>query len=508
LGEAIGLFANETQMAAWAGEELGLEWKTLDEAGKQVARLEFAQAMQESAGATGQAARESDSLSNQLGNVKSAFGEFAGTVMEPLLDPLINGLKSATDWLTNATGGVEGFQKGWDSFKEALPYIAVGIGTIVAALIAYNMPAIIAFATTTLLTGATTAFGAAVAFLTSPITLVIVAIGLLVGVLIYLYKNNETVRNAIDKAWAFIKNTISSVVSAVSSFVMSVWGTLTSWWKQNNELIKQTAQTIWNAIKKAVKTVMDFLGPFIKGAWNTITTVIKAAWNLIKSVVETGIKLVLAIIKAVMQAINGDWKGAWNTIKSALKAAWDSMVSAISSFVSKMSAAVKKVMDAAWKVIKNMAKKFFEAGKNIVSSIADGIKSAVGKVTGAISGIASKVRGFLPFSPAKEGPLDDIHRLNFGGPIEDSIKRAEGGVQNKLAQMLALPQLQPFDIAGSVQQISAQAQRKLSLNGSMNIERQPAYINLSIGGRDFSAFVSDITSTQDQHKRLSKNLRG
>ena len=39
----------------------------------------------------------------------------------------------------------------------------------------------------------------------NPIGLVITAIGLLVGALIYLYKNNETVRKAIDKAWASLR---------------------------------------------------------------------------------------------------------------------------------------------------------------------------------------------------------------------------------------------------------------------------------------------------------------
>lgn len=63
------------------------------------------------------------------------------------------------------------------------------------------------------------------------------------------------------------------------------------------------------------------------------------------------------------------------------------------------------------------------AGANIVGMIADGIKGAVGKVTGAIGDVVSKIREFLPFSPAKTGPLKDIHRLNFGGTIADSIYR-------------------------------------------------------------------------------------
>jgi predicted PurR-regulated permease PerM len=490
-GEAIGLFANETQMATWASENLGVEWKTLDEAGKQVARLEFAQAMQESAGATGQAARESDSLSNQLGNVKSAFSEFAGTVMQPMLDPLINGLKSATQWLTSATGGVKGFQAGWNTFKEMLPFISVGLATLAAALITYNFAAIKAAFTTNILANATRLFAVTVGFLTSPITLIIVAIGALVAAMIYLYNHNEKVRNAINTAWSFIKNIVTQVVSAVSSFVKSVWGSLTSWWSENNGLMKKTAETIWNAISKVIQVVMNFLKPFIESAWNKISTVITAVWNLITTIVQTGINLVLSIITAVMQAITGDWEGAWNTISSALEEVWTGMISAIDSFLGDIASSIGDGMSEAYETVTGWISDFYDAGANIVGSIADGISSAVGSVTGAIEGVVSKVRGFLPFSPAKEGPLDDIHRLNFGGPIEDSINRATGGVQNKLAQMLALPAMQPLDIAGSVQQISAQAQRKLNFNGSMQFGRQPIIVNVYDNKEAVRAYVNE-----------------
>src|SRR5690625_1647542 len=57
--------------------------------------------------------------------------------------------------------------------------------------------------------------------------------------------------------------------------------------------------------------------------------------------------------------------------------------------------------------IRAKATEFFNAGRNIVTSIADGIKSAISTVTGAISDVTSKIRNFLPFSPANEGPLKD-----------------------------------------------------------------------------------------------------
>ncbi len=116
-GESIGLFANETQLAGWAAQNLGVDWNTLDEAGKQVARLEFAKAMQEAAGATGQASRESDSYENQLGNMKQAWSDFAALVGAPILDIAVQGLQTVTGWLQTAGDKVQEFQTWFSNLK-------------------------------------------------------------------------------------------------------------------------------------------------------------------------------------------------------------------------------------------------------------------------------------------------------------------------------------------------------------------------------------------------------
>src|SRR5690625_2658658 len=75
--------------------------------------------------------------------------------------------------------------------------------------------------------------------------------------------------------------------------------------------------------------------------------------------------------------------------------------------------------------IRAKATEFFNAGRNIVTSIADGIKSAISTVTGAISDVTSKIRNFLPFSPAKEGPLKDIMDVQIAQSIAEAIDKGE-----------------------------------------------------------------------------------
>ena len=92
-GEAIGLFANDTQMAAYAVEQ-GIvsetkEWSSLDEAIKQATRLEYAENMFAMSGATGQAAKESKEYANVQANLTEKWRQFKATIGEPILQNIV-----------------------------------------------------------------------------------------------------------------------------------------------------------------------------------------------------------------------------------------------------------------------------------------------------------------------------------------------------------------------------------------------------------------------------------
>lgn len=92
-GEAIGLFANDTQMAAFAIEQGIVKdakaWAKLDEAQKQATRLLYAKRMMETSGATGQAAKEADQYANVMANLKEHWRQFQGIIGEPILEKIV-----------------------------------------------------------------------------------------------------------------------------------------------------------------------------------------------------------------------------------------------------------------------------------------------------------------------------------------------------------------------------------------------------------------------------------
>jgi TP901 family phage tail tape measure protein len=57
--------------------------------------------------------------------------------------------------------------------------------------------------------------------------------------------------------------------------------------------------------------------------------------------------------------------------------------------------------------LKNLPKLLRKVGEQTIQGFIDGIKAKIGAVGNAIKGVAQKIRDYLPFSPAKEGPLSD-----------------------------------------------------------------------------------------------------
>ncbi|MRI80705.1 phage tail tape measure protein [Aerococcaceae bacterium DSM 109653] len=186
---------------------------------------------------------------------------------------------------------------------------------------------------------------------------------------------------ALGAVFAFITSPIGLVVAAIAAVV----GVILYLWK-TNEGFRNAVISAWEAVKEMGSNLRD--------------SIVETFHNIVNSV-----------------------KTAGDNIVTNVKSAWDNVVTSITNAIGKAKTAAGNVMQGIVDTITGWFSNFMSAGANIVGMIADGIKGAVGKVTGAISSVVSKIREYLPFSPAKTGPLKDIHRLNFGGTIADSIYR-------------------------------------------------------------------------------------
>lgn len=529
-GEAIGLFANDTQLASYAVKQ-GIvsetkEWANLDEARKQATRLQYAEDMYKMSGATGQAAKEADQYANVQANLTEKWRQFKAQIGEPVLQNLVipamdklsgivdiaskkfeqaqpyiqifgekvlavrdkavelgdyardtfapviermgdafnkgkemvqpfvdalgdyigsgeaaadvtNLVKDAIDAaagiVTGLLDGVEGIAQGFQNMYTwgqqnvgILTTIGIAMGGLTTAVLAYNgakiakkvldiaetvqIYGLIAAETahtavTTIATGATTAFGAAVAFLTSPITIVIAIITALVAAGVLLYRNWDVVKEKclelgqkLSEIWENIKSFLSSVMENIKATITNIWNGIKDIISSVLDTIRTIFSNIWNAIKSIVQMYWNYYKSIIETAINVIKTVINTGFNnvkviidtvlnVIKTVIQTAWNTIKGIVSAVLSLMRGDVSGAWNAIKSTI----DGVLNGIRSIVSSV-----------WNGIKNLTSNTFNGIKSVASSVWNGIKSAIEKpinaAKDAVKSAIDKMKSFFNFS--------------------------------------------------------------------------------------------------------------
>ncbi len=203
---------------------------------------------------------------------------------------------------------------------------------------------------------------------------------------------------------------------------------------------------IVTGIAVAVFLIIKYWTPikaFFINLWEGTKRVFVATWNWIKSMFFRFHPLGLVI--SHWKPISGMFVKIWNSVKSVFTNTWE------------------------W--LTGLGARFFDAGKNIVNSITKGIKAAVMGPINAVKNMVSKIRDHLPFSPAKTGPLKDIHRIKLVETIAASINakpllKAFGGVTGQLFGAMNKPMGIPAGAGGGGGQQSIHFNPIINLSGS------------------------------------------
>ncbi len=256
--------------------------------------------------------------------------------------------------------------------------------------------------------------------------------------------------DTIKRIFSSIFKTIGNILDNTSNTISKVWNTIKTVISTAVNNVKSTITKVFNTVRTVISNVMNSVRSTISNIWNGIRSTISSVVNGIRSTISSVFNAVRSTISSVMSSVRSTISSVWNGIRSVVSSVTSSIRSTISNVFNSLRGVVSNAMNSvrnavqngirgALNAITNMGSSFLNAGRNIVTSIANGIRGAASKVTGAVKDLVSKVRDYLPFSPAKVGPLMDIHRLNFDGPIGDSIDDAVPTIQRKLGVLLELP---------------------------------------------------------------------
>ena len=435
---ALGISATETTRNAAANKLYGKSFKDLSEAQKQLTLLQMVEDGNELSGALGQAARESDGLENVMGNLKQSGTNALAALGQPLLEMLIPVFQALGDI-------IKGVADWFGTLPAPIKEFIVMIGGVVTAVgflapIFLSLQAIFTTSIGAMITAALPIIGTAAA--------IAAAVAAVVVILKYLWETNEGFRNVVTTVWEAISSVINTVVSEISNFIMSIFGTVVTWWTENQELIRSITDAVWTGISAIISAVMTVIGPLIEGEWNNIQIITSTVWEVIKTVVETAINVVLGIIKAVMQIITGDWSGAWETIKSVGETIWNGVASVIGTIFN----GIAQLLSNIWNTISTVASTVWNGIKSTLSGIFDGISSSASSVFNGIRDTISNIWNSIQSTASSiwNGIKDTIgNAINGARDLVGSAIEAIKGFFNFEFRWPHIP-LPHFSITGSL----------------------------------------------------------
>jgi len=124
----------------------------------------------------------------------------------------------------------------------------------------------------------------------------------------------------------------------------------------------------------------------------------------------------------------------------------------LSSVAGQTGAAAGEILKAITGTLSGAGSIFLEAGGNIAKNISDGILGGVTKITGAISSVLTAARAYLPFSPAKTGPLAIIPKWEalLSEPITAAMPAAMAAMQKLSSSLSDSLTVQPASVSPDV----------------------------------------------------------
>lgn len=384
-GEAIGLFANDTQLAMYAVENgvvsATKEWANLDEATKQATRLQYAQDMYELSGATGQASKEADQYANVQANLNEKWRQFQAQIGTPLLQnivlPAMTALSGLVDVLSSGFSTLQGWVGQVSERFGGLSTVTTALNTVWQT---YGVPIF-----TTMQTLAQT-----VADSWSIIW--------------------PALQNMISSCWTNIQIIWTSILKPVFDTLMIMLNQLLSTFNYVWPTIANIVSNVFNLISQfwstVLQPVLQHIGAFLQGVllpafqqvFSAIMDAVKVAFDFINDLWNNVLQPVLqGIIDFLSGVFTANWEKVWSGIQSIVTGVWNAISSVISGVLNAISSTVSSVINSISSTISSV----FTGIKNTVTTIWNGIKDAImtpiNAAKDAVKGAIDAMKGFFNF---------------------------------------------------------------------------------------------------------------
>ena len=272
--------------------------------------------------------------------ISEVFEAMAFTIVDVLVNEAMPALQNLMLWLSKNQDKII-------ALGEAVA-IAVGVFATLTTVVSVITKVIKAFK---LLKTAVTVVKAAflalqASMLANPIGIIVVAISVLVGVIMYLWKTNEGFRDAVISIWEGIKETFSTA----KDYILKAWETVGAFFSD-----------VWNSITEGVDSAVEWVKnawsnaeSFVKNAWNSTVNFFGGIWDGIKEGAGSASEGVKSSWNGIKSWFDEFWTGLTETVTTAWGNITNAIMTAIEPFVevfSEIWTSLSEMLSGIWEGI-------------------------------------------------------------------------------------------------------------------------------------------------------------
>lgn len=229
------------------------------------------------------------------------IASWTGGVIVSVLNGLADILSNIGTWISEHKPLVEDFILVIGSF-------ALAWGLVTGAMNLWNIAVGIWNSIGGIATAVTMGFGAAIKFLTSPITLVILAIGAVIAIGVLLYKHWDVVKAKAIEVWDSIKEKFNQFKEWLGNVFATDWSQKFGFLGDILNAFLAITRGIFDSIKRIFGGIIDFIAGVFTGnwkrAWQGVQDIFGGIMNGLQALVKAPLNGVIGLINAAISGLN------------------------------------------------------------------------------------------------------------------------------------------------------------------------------------------------------------
>lgn len=388
----LGVAINDTALAQYALSK-GITKSTQEMSTQEKVGLAMELFLEKTAYATGNYARENETLAGSLSTAKAAYDNFlsgAGTA-EQLVESVLGAAKAVTTSLT-----------------EILPELAAGVGTLVAGL-APMLPGLIEQLLPAVLSGAVTLLNGVVSQLPS---LVPIVLNTLFDLLLGMSENNISLLNIglsiIQGIGLGLTNALPLIgeraLELIGSFAASFAGgaqTLIdigasilnhiSGGLLGNEEDKATIQIFFTDLMSSISTAFSSLSEVWAVVWPQLQLLAQTAFEGLQIAWVTFGQPIFDVLSSIVTGLQETWAAVWPQLQAlaqaafdGLQTAWTTVAQPVFNTLSTIVTTILEGWNAVWPQLQSLAQSTFEALQTAWTTVGQPAFDAISAVASAL----------------------------------------------------------------------------------------------------------------------------